>query len=517
MNIFIRADASINIGTGHIMRCLSLADYLTDSNLSRNFKINSICHNEHEQIGKVHFVCRDEPGNLINLIKQRGYDVFSLPAGIDLEVDRKLTEEILQKQTSDLLIIDHYEITYSWESSLRKFVNKIMVIDDLADRKHNCDILLNQNFTPHSYKNMVPEHCILLLGPSYTLLRPEFSELRKKVHPHTGEVKRILVFMGGSDPSNETSKAIHAIQMLNNSDIITDVVIGKSNPNRNEIETLASKTPNTICHFNVNNMAEMMLRSDLCIGAGGTTTWERCCLGLPTVVIAIAENQKIMESADFNFIIYLGWYEELYDRNIYENLQFLLKHKAIIRKLSSNGLELVDGCGVARVVNYLNNNFIITTVNRQTPAEIIPPQFILRYANADDCKSVWELRNNAETRKYFFNPSPISLDEHNNWFFNTLNSPDKALLVSENSEQLIGVLRYDFVDKKAYISIYIDPKLTGRGLGTNILKMGSEWLRKNHPEVKEIVAEIMQQNRLSVNAFIKAGFKESFSTYTCNL
>ncbi len=341
MNIFFRTDASIDIGTGHVIRCLTLSDELRQNGVN------------------IGFICREETGNLIEYIEKRGYYVHRLPADIDIETDIQLTQRILERHAMkpDWLVIDHYDIDSSWESPLREFVRKIMVIDDLANRQHDCDLLLDQNcrLNGNNYNGLVPDNCMKLLGPKYALLRPQFLKARENLRERTSEVKRILVFMGGTDTTNETSKALRAIQMLNRPDIAIDTIIGASNPYRIEIIDLASQMPNTNCYFQVDNMAELMALADLCIGAGGTTTWERCCLGLPTIVIVIAENQiEIAENlAKKETVINLGWFEHIKKSDIEDALKILINNHEKSRTMSTKARELVDGRGAERVANAL--------------------------------------------------------------------------------------------------------------------------------------------------------------------
>ena len=343
MNILIRTDASVNIGTGHIMRCLALADELRQKDMD------------------ISFICREESGNLIGYIKKKRHSVYSLPADIDMETDALLTKEILDKQPekSDWLIIDHYGIDISWEYPLKKHAEKIMVIDDLANREHDCDLLLDQNYSNNEdrYNGLVPENCIQLLGPEYAMLRPQFQKAREGLRDRDGGVNRILIFMGGADPKNITSKALRAIHTLDRSDIAIDVVIGNLNPYHDEIKILTSKIPNTNCQLNVENMAKLTLSADLCIGAGGTTTWERCCVGLPTITIILAENQKgISESLDKEgALINLGWYQNVNENDITECINELIDNPRKIQSMTDKGRRLVDGEGVNRVVDTISS------------------------------------------------------------------------------------------------------------------------------------------------------------------
>ncbi len=343
MNILIRTDASINIGTGHVMRCLSLADELRQKGTDINF------------------ICREGPGNLISYIEDRGYKVHQLTGEIDIETDRKLTKEILSKYETkpDWLIIDHYGIDFSWEYPLRKYAKKLMVIDDLANREHDCDLLLDQNYSNNEdrYNGLVSENCIQLLGPEYAILRPQFQKASGNLRKRDGGVNRILLFMGGVDSKDITSKALRAIQMLDRSDIVIDVVVGNLNPYHDEIKILTSKMPNTSCHHNVEDMANLMSLADLCIGAGGTTTWERCCAGLPTIAIILAENQKnVSENLDKEgALINLGWYHNVTENNIKEVVEGLIDNPQKVASMSDKSRRLVDGKGVNRVVDTISS------------------------------------------------------------------------------------------------------------------------------------------------------------------
>ncbi|MCX6827208.1 MAG: UDP-2,4-diacetamido-2,4,6-trideoxy-beta-L-altropyranose hydrolase [candidate division Zixibacteria bacterium] len=302
MRIVIRADSSLKIGTGHVMRCLTLAEQLRNND------------------SDVAFVCRELPGNIISLIKTRGYRVHCLPykessviddpqgnkhwdwPAIEKEFDAAQTENILKniEYESDWLVVDHYALNWKWEIKMRPHVNHLMVIDDLADRKHDCDILLDQNYFEQResrYNDLVPKPCRLLLGPKYALLRSEFIEIRKNLRHRDGHVRRILIFFGGSDLSNETGKAMEAIASLERSDLAVDVVLGISNPHKKEIMNRCRAMQNVVCHYQVDNMAQLMSDADLAIGAGGTTTWERLYLGLPSIIAVLAENQREVTEA----------------------------------------------------------------------------------------------------------------------------------------------------------------------------------------------------------------------------
>lgn len=280
------------------MRCLTLADELRSRGAG--------CH----------FICREHPGNLIGLIQGRGFAATAMPAGAadfkpgggmatthahwlgcDWQIDAEQTLDVVRAIRPDWLVVDHYAIDNHWEEMLRTQVRRMMVIDDLVDRRHECDVLLDQNLGREAkdYASKVPSHCTVLAGPCYALLRPEFAELReyslaRRQHPL---VKNLLVTMGGVDASNATGRVLETLKnsSLNEGCRIT-VVMGSSAPWLQQVRELAASMPwPTRVRVGVENMAQLMTDSDLAIGAAGGTSWERCCLGLPTLLVVLAENQ----------------------------------------------------------------------------------------------------------------------------------------------------------------------------------------------------------------------------------
>ena len=314
--VVIRADASQSIGSGHIMRCLTLAKRLRG------------------QDAEVSFVCRDLPGNLSEYIRSQGFEVHLLPrdeasdqelkrpeqAWIETtwKLDAEQTKSVLRKyeRTIDWLIVDHYGIDHHWQSLFRGIVYHIMVIDDLANRHHTCDVLLDQNYYHNAaerYHGLIPKDCSLFLGPHYLLLREEFYRARKDMRIRTGEVSNILVFYGGADTTNETGKCLMVLSDYISSKLEINVVTGQPNPNKERIKDICSSRANIYYHCQVSNIAVLMNKADLAFGAGGSATWERCFLGLPSIVTVTAENQMETTRAvsDLGAIWTLGWYEQV--------------------------------------------------------------------------------------------------------------------------------------------------------------------------------------------------------------
>ncbi|EPC8408826.1 MULTISPECIES: UDP-2,4-diacetamido-2,4,6-trideoxy-beta-L-altropyranose hydrolase [Bacillus] len=345
--IAFRADASIEIGTGHIMRCLTLAQELRNKG------------------AQVYFICRKLQGDLHQYILNKGFHVFVLDGdgentnflsaenAIYLNwlkyywfVDAQQTNDILsQLPKCDWLIVDHYGLDNKWESALRKTVKKIMVIDDLANRMHDCDLLLDQNLYDNlndRYKDLIPEHSLVKLGPKYAILRPEFHAAKKISRKRTGKIERIFIFFGGHDVTNETLKTLRALQNINKNNLKIDVVVGSQNPHKEGIQTYCKSVSNASYYCQIENMEELLVRADLGIGAGGTTTWERCFLGLPSITITTAQNQIEVTKAvaKVGATWNIGTADNVSDKVIAKCLNKLLSDSKIVKEMSNKALSI---------------------------------------------------------------------------------------------------------------------------------------------------------------------------------
>lgn len=275
MRWLVRADASVTIGSGHIARCLTLA---------RQARTHGV---------KVEFICRDLPGGLMGQIRQDGFIVHALDAQQD---DAAATRAIAAGEAVQWLVVDHYALDATWERQVQGAASHILVIDDLANRPHECSALLDQNFWPDAhtrYTGLVPHHCLQLLGPAYLLLRDEFAQARAGLHRDFTQMQRLLVNFGGADEPNATCVALDALIALGLQGTAIDVVIGAGNPHKEAVQQRLAVLPHARLHVQASNMAQLIAASDLAIGACGSSTWERCFLGLPTVAIVLAENQKL--------------------------------------------------------------------------------------------------------------------------------------------------------------------------------------------------------------------------------
>jgi UDP-2,4-diacetamido-2,4,6-trideoxy-beta-L-altropyranose hydrolase len=345
MKVVFRVDASVHIGSGHVMRCMTLALKLRESG------------------AEVTFISRETAGHLCDYIERNGFLVHRIKPHskaveneIHVEWDAQQTIFYLQSRIAegeasqalfDWLVVDHYSLDHHWEQAVQPYTRKMAVIDDLANRAHICDLLLDQNLYANMQKRyslLVPSHCIQLLGPQYVLLRDEFLEERSRIRIRDGKVKRIFVFFGGSDPTNETIKALHAIQLLNIPTIEVDVIVGSSNPFLEEITKTCSDMPYVQLHLQVNNIAELMSLADLALGAGGSTTWERSMLGLPCITIVTAQNQLEMTLAieQLGAIWNLGWYYNVKVNDILDKIVHIIENPIQSLQTSQKALQLMD-------------------------------------------------------------------------------------------------------------------------------------------------------------------------------
>lgn len=363
--IVFRADASVQIGTGHVMRCLTLADALRARGAD--------CQ----------FICREHPGNLIDLIRSKGYTTQALLGeehvatplsmsndkpgvahaswlGVSQSQDASACAAILGDRRINWLVVDHYALDARWECALKPYFDKLLVIDDLADRSHCCDLLVDQTFGRNvsDYQSLVSATCTLLCGSQYALLKPEFAALRaySLERRRDGCVQHLLITMGGVDKDNVTGRVLHALKASElPADCRITVVMGVTAPWLADVRLAAETMPwPTTVKVGIGNMAQLMADSDLAIGAAGATSWERCCLGLPTVLIVLAVNQsevgRGLEQAGAARVL-SDTHEIAAD--LPQQLNDLLGSSEQRAAMSRSAISIVDGSGVTSVLREL--------------------------------------------------------------------------------------------------------------------------------------------------------------------
>lgn len=498
LRVAFRVDASQQIGTGHVMRCITLAKGLA------------------KQGAKICFIARHMPDYLQDLITSQGFNLNILTGnfviqqldelahakwlGTSQQQDADETIGELASDTWDWLIVDHYALDIRWESAMRNSVKKIMVIDDIADRNHDCDILLDQNYYVDMdlrHKDKVPSGCELLVGPKYALLRDEFAEARKTIKPRDGIVKRILVFFGGVDAQNYTGLAIDALSAMKEYQLDVDVVIGESHPNKYDIIN-SCKLNGYLCHIQTQKIAQLMVDADLTIGAGGSATWEKCCLGLPSMVIATADNQvKQLSDLATSGYCYLIEHNNKIIESLKLHIKAVIENKRLREFLAKNSATLVDGSGTQRLVK-----FLISCSSLQ-----------LRRATIADEKSIFDWRNHSSIRQVSLNKDVITWQNHQVWFESMLQNSNVVMLIAELDKTPVGVVRYDIKHEQAEVSIYLIQQTESKGLGYSVLISAEQWLLKMHLSLKEFNATVLEGNNASHLLFKKAGYQLATSHY----
>lgn len=470
MNVVFRVDASVQMGTGHLMRCLTLAEALR------------------ERGAETRFICREQRGHLLPLLKKRAMPVTVLPPpktgdilhpeeyaawlGVTQAEDAGETIEALKDERPDWLVVDHYGLDAEWEKEIRPHIGRLMVIDDLANRTHECDLLLDQNYSTRGearYKALVPDGCPLLVGPRYALLRPEYAAYRRTLPFHKGTVTRVLIFFGGSDPFNMTGLALEALSRPALRHLTVDVVVGANNPHRAEIEKAAGKRAHTRIYGHLPHLADLMSQAGLAVGAGGATTWERMCLGLPTVIISIAENQRPASEAlrEAGLIDYAGHFSNV----TAEHLASLIEQrcddpKGIAERSLRNRLE-VEGLGALRLAEFL-------CPSRSSAIRLRP-------AGEDDAALYYHWLDAPARGQERKDASPLPWDQHQAWLAGQLQDSNSHLFVAEVSGLPVGQIRFDKTESEALIDYSLDRIVLGRGWESHLITLGASRLRLIEP------------------------------------
>ena len=428
MKVAFRAEASAAIGTGHVMRC----------------------------------------GVLAEALRERGAEIVDAPHA-----------------SVDWLVVDHYDLDASWEREARNSAARILAIDDLG-RAHDCDVLLDQNYfrDPWSrYEGRIPPRARRLLGPRYALLRPDFAAAPRR--PRDGTVRTVLVSFGGVDAANDTAKAIHAIRTVGN--LNADIVLGEANPHGREIASLCGDDPAFRIHRAAKNMAELMHGADLAIGAGGTTTWERCCLGLPTLQLVVAPNQDAPTRA----LAADGFVFHAKDLTA-AVLAAVIAKPAELARQSRAVMSLVDGDGRRRVAAAMMAG--------------AGTKFSLREARAEDIHLYFAWANDPEVRQQSFRAEAISWREHEAWFAQRL--AEAVLLIALDEAGVpLGQVRFERAEGRWILHYSVAPEFRGVGLGAKMLAAAIAALRGRHPGAR-LRGAIKPGNTASLRVFSALGFKE---------
>ena len=495
--VAFRVDSSPTIGSGHLRRCLALAEFVRSTG-------RRCC-----------FISRAHPGNLNAQVVEAGHELIELPAaagddvdgegyaawlGVPEEADAALSKSAIAGRDIAAMIVDHYALGRAWEERLRPHCAMLLAIDDLANRTHSVDILVDVTpiSDPSRYDALVTPQTRLLLGPRFAILRPEFRQARATLATRSGEIGRIFITFGAIDSQNWTEAAVAAVRGAMGRGIMIDVAISSSAPHAGRLREIASTDELLSLHFDTSDVAKLMAAADLGIGAGGTTSWERACLGLASILTPIADNQRDPTAAicAAGCALALAGDRVTYTARLAATLELLRGNPNLLQRIGWAAGAIVDGVGASRIVD-----------------ELFPAPLTPRRATADDARDIWCWRNEPRVRESSRDPGEIGWADHLRWFEKVLANENIALLICESASQPVAVLRFDLSRNCAEISIYLTSQGSGRGLGADVLRAGEKWLRAAHPEIARIVAIILPSNRRSIAAFADAGYESSVFTF----
>jgi len=483
------------------------------------------------------FLCRRQSGDLIALLEQefrvlvlpecsqhagesdaeveplRGRALYAAWLGCSEEQDAMESLAALaeaQLEPPDWLVLDHYGLGAPWQQRMKDRLRladgsapAVLVLDDLADRSHQANVLMDANrlnpAMPDPYRDRVPEACTTLLGPAYALLDPLYARLQPLL-PSRFQLARVLVFFGGMDAGNHASVALQALSHPRLRSLAVDVVVGTAAPHRADLENRVLQRPNTTLHVGLPSLAGLIARADLALGAAGTASWERACLGLPSLVVPVAENQeqgaRSMEVAGVARCLNLQAAADPV-AILQSALLELLDAPEALQAMSEACLHLGDGRGLARLV-----------------AALLGPASGLRLRPAQTA-DLWLYHwwaSDHQVRRQSFNSDPIPLEQHRRWFAGRLNSPLALLRVFEDGDGLpLGQIRFEREtesDPRAVIGFSIDRLARGQGLAPLLLQLGLKELAHSWGNHCEAYGEVRSDNPASCRSFLRAGFKE---------
>lgn len=476
-NLVIRTDANSHIGTGHLMRCLALAQGWQDAG------------------GETTFVMATECPALEARLKEERVNILHLNTTPGSTDDAHQTAEIAHKLGANWVVIDGYHLGAQYQQIVNRAGLQVLFIDDNAHAEHYyADLVLNQNIHAHQdmYCHREP-YTKLLLGTRYVLLRREFLKWQGWKRKIPEVARKVLVTLGGSDPHNVTEKVIKASQNLNIKGLEATVAAGGSNPHYEELQSIVktSQIPITL-KKNVKDMATLMAWADVAVSGGGSTCGELVFMGLPSLVVILAENQEPITSKleTVGASLNLGWHHKLSPVYISRQLEQLLLSPNLRQNMCQCAQKIVDGEGVARLSMVLKKQILR-----------------LRPVKEQDCELLFKWVNDPEVRKSAFSSDPISWEEHFGWFWKKIYNLNCYFYIALNDQDIpIGQVRFDVNNKEAEINISIEKKWRGYGYGSIVISLAVEELFKT-TQLNTVHAYIKPENKASIRSFEKAKFK----------
>jgi UDP-2,4-diacetamido-2,4,6-trideoxy-beta-L-altropyranose hydrolase len=484
MNIIFRVDASPRMGTGHVMRCAALA--------------TAAMHKGWQVL----FIGRIESDDLHSRLKDMGIDVIPVerphPDPSDIEAILGLSagnaEDNASSSQHGWLVVDGYHFDSDYHQSVRNAGYRLLVVDDYNHlEQYDCEVLLNQNIGADCLNYRTATETQQLLGPRFTLLRPEFLAWHDRKPETPEKARRILVTMGGADPDNTTSKILQGLAIIADPDIEIKVVVGPANPRLSEITLITEQASfqGEVLH-GVRDMAPIMAWADLAVTSASVTSLELAYMGVPMATVVLAENQEGLAAGlvERGAAIDFGSCDDLTPQQISQAVSSLLVDRIGRQAMSDAGQAMVDGRGAVRIMAVMGRDFLH-----------------LRKAEPGDSRRLWEWANDPVARSHSFNTDPIPWEEHQVWFHERLNDQDSCIYLAELPDgESVGTIRFQAMADHAVVSVTIDGDFRGLGFGAEVIRRGCLQYRGSHSDLP-IRALIKPDNPASKLAFTKAGFK----------
>jgi UDP-2,4-diacetamido-2,4,6-trideoxy-beta-L-altropyranose hydrolase len=489
MHLYIRADADSKMGTGHIMRCIALAQTWQDRG------------------GEVTFISHCDSEFLKQRINDEGISLIPIDRICPDPSDIKTTLSILKNDITDQktwLVTDGYHFNPEYQKAIQDEGISLLVIDDMNHLPHyHADIILNQNINALDLKYHCDKDITLLLGTSYVLLRREFLKYRDFKRQVPDRAKNILVTLGGADPENVTLNVIEALKLLNEPDIAVKIIIGPANPHQDILhQAIASARFEAELLVNPYNMPELMAWADLAISAAGSTCWELMFMALPSIILVLAENQSAIARylMDRKTVVNLGWMSECTREHINYACKSLMRDNVFRKHLSAQSSMLISGQGPSLVVESIQRG----SLNLRDVTDL-------------DRELIWHWANDEETRKASYSQAHISLDEHIRWFDSVrIQKNHRFYIANDGCKMPVGQIRFAIDGKEAVVSFSIARESRGHGYGMVILIKAAKKLF-NKTDIEQISAYVKSENEASSRVFQKAGFRMAEEVDICGV
>jgi len=483
--LLIRTDANTAIGTGHVMRCIALAQAWLDAG------------------GRADFTMAESTAAIRARIQAESYDAFTIASEPGSPDDLRQTIALMRQGKYEWIAVDGYQFGGEYQRGLKAAGFKILFLDDYGHSDHySADLVLNQNISavPELYANREPQ-TRLLLGPRYALLRREFSAWSSWQHTIVSVCRRVLITMGGSDQANVTAIAIEALDLAKIEELEATVIVGGSNPHLDELKDLVARSRQKITLLkNVSNIGELMAAADIAISAAGTTCWELCLLGLPALLIDSADNQTALakELHRRGCAIHIGD-RTILSWTIAEKLEALAENLFQRQLLSKASRQLVDGKGAMRVVSVLRGKPILR----------------LRPLRSDDRRLLWEWANDPEVRSASFSTEAIPWETHVAWFDEKLRaaqnskSTDVIFIAEDEESNALGQIRLGTrVDGDWEVDVSVAKPMRGLRLGTELIERSLQEIYSSYGTAR-VHALIKPESIASLKSFERAGFRSA--------